>query len=168
MSGRIGIIYGSTTGNTGNIAELIKEKIGNAEIINVTGADERIFESYEVLILGTSTWGIGDLQDDWSDSIENLGHSDLTGKKVAIFGLGDQTCYPDSFVDGMKDLYDKSKSAGAEIIGFTPVDEYEYSVSKAVIDGKFLGLPLDEDSQPDKTNSRLESWISKILNEINR
>ena len=162
---KIAVVYGSTTGNTEAAAEKIKEELGGADLINVSGCNKKILESYDLLVLGTSTWGIGDIQDDWAGVLDVLASAKLSGKKVAIFGLGDQQSYPDSFVDGIGDLYEKAKSAGAEIVGFRSVEGYSFSSEKPVVDGKFAGLPLDEDNEPGKTPERIREWVAQIKQE---
>ncbi len=165
MNMKIAIVYGSTTGNTEAAAEKIREELSDADLINVSQCNRSTLENYDLLVLGTSTWGIGDIQDDWAGALDDLGAANLSGKKVAIFGLGDQQSYSDSFVDGIGDLYKKAKSAGAEIIGFWPTDEYSFSSEKPVIDGEFAGLPLDEDNEPEKTDERIHEWIAQIKQE---
>ena len=61
---KTGIFYGSTTGTTESVARLIAEKLGvsPADVHDVSKLDAALAESYEALILGTSTWGDGELQ----------------------------------------------------------------------------------------------------------
>ena len=117
---------------------------------------------YDLLILGSSTWGLGDLQDDWEVQINNLKKLDLSGKKVAFFGTGDQASYPDTFVDAMGILYDAADETNASLIGAWPVDGYEHTESLAVRNGKFVGLALDEDNQADLTGERITGWVELI------
>jgi flavodoxin I len=109
----IGIFYGSTTGNTEKVANLILQAFGeeNADMYNVDITELSDVEKYKYLIFGVSTWGVSDLQDDFEDFIEILNKVDFTGKKVALFGLGDQSTYTDSFVDAMGILYDRLKES---------------------------------------------------------
>jgi flavodoxin I len=165
MSSKITIFYGSTTGNTKSAAEKIKEQMGEAELVDAADLSKDILESSDILILGTSTWGIGDIQDEWAGSLDILSGASLSGKKAAVFGLGDQYSYTDSFVDGMRDLYDATKQAGAEIIGEWPTDGYTFTTERPVIDDKFVGLALDEDNESDKTDERITKWVSQIKEE---
>ena len=81
---KIGIFYGSSTGNTEIVAEKIKTLFGkDAETINIDSASKEDFEKYDFLVLGTSTWGIGDMQDDWEDFMEVLEEVNLDKKKLA-------------------------------------------------------------------------------------
>jgi flavodoxin I len=165
MSLKIAIVYGSTTGNTESAAEKVKEQIGDASLISAADVNKDILESSDLLILGASTWGIGDVQDDWAGELDVLSGASLAGKKVAIFGLGDQYSYTDSFVDGMRDLYDAAKQAGAEIIGAWPTDGYTFTAERPVLENKFVGLALDEDNESDKTDERIAKWVSQIKEE---
>ena len=94
------------------------------------------------LILGTSTWGAGELQDDWYDGINVLKEADLSGKTVAIFGCGDAESYSDTFCGGMKEIYDAAQ--GANILPGVSTEGYTFDDSEAVVDGKFVGLALDD------------------------
>lgn len=158
---KIGLFYGSTMGNTEGVARIIGKEL-SADIFDVSNASKGDLDSYEMLILGTSTWGLGDLQDDWEGFISELQAVDLTGKTVAIFGLGDAEGYPDTFVDGIGTLYEAVSSQGATVIGSVPVVDYSYDASTAEVDGLFVGLPLDEDNESDKTQARLDAWLVDI------
>jgi flavodoxin I len=163
---KIAIIYGSSTGNTESIAFKIAARIGEgrAEVINVKEITLPQLATYRNLIFGISTWGIGELQGDWKRFLLDLDQADLKGKTIAMFGLGDAESYPDSFVDGMGTVYEVLKSKGCEIIGGVETEDYNFDRSAAVYDGRFIGLPLDEDNESDMTESRIENWLSKILN----
>ena len=65
------VVYGSSTGTCEAIAEKIASKLG-VEAINVTDFNADVVNSHDNLILGTSSWGAGELQDDWYDGIEVL------------------------------------------------------------------------------------------------
>lgn len=161
---QIAIIYGSSTDNTKSIAESIAQKLSGEEVtlLDVANLKAGDLDKYPNLILGTSTWGLGDLQDDWDDYLSNLKNSDLEGKTVAFFGLGDASSYSDTFVDGMGILYETVKDKGCKLIGSFPTDGYDYDDSKAVVDGQFVGVALDEDNESDKTDERLDEWIGSI------
>ncbi|MFV0521395.1 MAG: flavodoxin FldA [Mangrovibacterium sp.] len=158
---KIGIFYGSSTRNTETIAETLAKEL-KAETYDVSAASIAELNACDKLILGTSTLGIGDLQDDWDCFLDTLVNADLNGKTIALFGLGDADGYPDSFVDGMGILYDTIKDKGCIIVGETATDGYEYEESKAEVNGKFVGLVLDEDNQSDKTEARVQAWVTQI------
>jgi len=116
----------------------------------------------EDFILGTSTWGAGELQDDWYDGLKTLQGADLSGKTIAIFGCGDCSSYSDTFVGGMGELYNGIKDSGAKFIGAVDTADYTFDDSEAVIDGKFIGLPLDDINEDDKTDTRIDAWLAAI------
>ena len=88
------VIYGSSTGSCQSIAETIASKLG-VEAVDVANIDDATIASHENLILGTSTWGAGEMQDDWYDGVKTLKSAGLAGKTVALFGCGDSESYPD-------------------------------------------------------------------------
>jgi flavodoxin I len=164
---KIGLFYGTTTGRTRKVAELIQIEFGakSCEIFNIkdTLADDIL--KFDNLIFGTSAWGIGDMQDDWELFIEHLAELDLAGKRIALYGLGDQNEYPGSFADGLGTLY--CRTLGKDnIVGFWPNKGYKYYFSSAEKDGKFVGLVLDEDSQPELTAGRIKSWVAQLKKEF--
>lgn len=108
------VIYGSSTGSCQSIAETIASKLG-VEAVDVANIDDATIASHENLILGTSTWGAGEMQDDWYDGVKTLKSAGLAGKTVALFGCGDSESYPDTFCGGMKELYDAAVEAGATV-----------------------------------------------------
>ena len=117
---------------------------------------------FDCLILGIPTWNIGQLQSDWEEAFEELGEIDLTGKLIAIFGLGDQVDYPKTFVDAMFFLGDKVESQGARLVGGWSTDGYSFEQSWAVKEEHFIGLVLDEHNQADLTQKRVEKWVAQL------
>ena len=160
----IGIFYGSTGGNTEAVAKQIKMALGtdNVHVFDVAESDAGDLNQFSNIILGTSTWGIGDLQEDFEEFLNELDTATLTGKKVAIFGCGDQVNYPDSFVDGIGIIYETIVDKGSEIVGKISTDGYDYDESRAEINGQFIGLPIDEDNQYNLTTERIEKWVEQL------
>lgn len=161
---KIGIFYGSTGGNTENAARQIQQELGadNAQLFDVSNAKIADIEQFTNIILGTSTWGIGDLQDDFEGFLPDLKSADLTGKTVAIFGCGDQDSYADSFVDGMGEIWEVVSEKGCNVIGQTNTSGYSHTESRAEMGGEFVGLALDEDNQPNLTAERIKEWVQNI------
>jgi flavodoxin I len=155
------VVYGSSTGTCEAIAEKIGAKLG-AEVLNVQDLTADIVADNENLILGTSTWGAGELQDDWYDGLRVLQSADLKGKVVALFGCGDCESYGDTFVGGIGELYDGIKDSGARFVGSVSTDGYTFDDSAAVVDGQFVGLPLDDVNEDSKTDGRIDAWIAQI------
>ncbi|HCJ46709.1 MAG TPA: flavodoxin [Prevotella sp.] len=155
------VIYGSSTGTCQSIAQTIAGKLG-VEAIDVTTLTPEVVKAHDNLILGTSTWGAGDMQDDWYDGVKVLKSAGLQGKTVAVFGCGDSASYSDTFCGGLRELSDAAQEAGATVIGSVAASDYTYDDSEAVVDGRFVGLALDDVNEDDKTENRIEAWIADI------
>ncbi len=155
------VIFGSSTGTCEAIADKIGSRLG-AEVLNVQDLTADVVDANDNLILGTSTWGAGELQDDWYDGINVLKSADLSSKTIALFGCGDCESYGDTFVGGIGELYDAIKNSGANFVGAVSTDGYTFDDSAAVVDGQFVGLPLDDVNEDDKTDGRIDAWIAQI------
>lgn len=170
----IGLFYGSTTGATARIAQMVKEMLDEraapgAALVELFDLAELYLEeaaSFDLLICGAPTWNVGQLQRDWERAIDELDALDLTGVRAAVFGLGDQIGYPDTFGDALFFVADRLRSRGAALVGAWPVDGYTFASSWAVEEGRFVGLMLDEDNQPELTALRLRRWVAQILDEL--
>ena len=148
---KIGIFYGKETVKTASIANKIQELFGDSEakMIPVEEAWEKEFEAYDNLIVGGATWFDGELPNYWDIIIPELKSLSLKGKRIAIFGLGDQVNYSENFVDSIGLLTKAFMEAGAMIVGQTSPEGYSFSQSLALKDGKLQGLAIDEDNQPE-------------------
>lgn len=155
------VVFGSSTGTCQAIAEKIAGKLG-ADVVDAASMSEDTIKSHDNLILGTSTWGAGEMQDDWYDGVKTLKSAGLTGKTVAIFGCGDCESYGDTFCGGMKELYDAAVEAGATVLPGVSTDGYTFDDSDAVMDGSFVGLALDDVNEEDKTDERIDAWLETI------
>lgn len=158
------IFYGSSTGNTQRIASLLKEQLGDL-IESVTDIEEASADdmaSAEALILGVSTWDDGQLQEHWEDFFPELDRMDLSGKTVALFGLGDSYGYSGEFVNALGTLYRKVVERGATVVGAWPTDGYDFEESNAVVDGQFVGLVIDEDNEAGLSDDRVARWADSI------
>lgn len=161
---KISIIYGSTTDNTKEAAGKIAEQLNefNPQLKDVAKCNAEDFTDSDFLILGTSTWGLGELQDDWYEMLSNLKTVELSGKSVALFGLGDSSSYSDTFVNGMGELFEFFSGKNCKIVGFVSKNEYVFDDSSAVIDDEFVGLPIDADNESDLTDERIAAWVENI------
>ena len=119
-----------------------------------------------MLILGSSTWGCGDLQDDWYDGVEILKKADLTGKKVALFACGDGESYGDTFCEAMTHIHDALADSGCTFIGKVPTADYTFTSSTAVDGDDFIGLALDDVNESDKSEARIANWAKQIEAEM--
>ena len=161
---KVGIFYGSSTGTTEDVAGRIAKalNVDASDVHNVTDADTAMIEGYDVLVLGSSTWGVGELQDDWYDGIKKFKAANLQGKKVALFGLGDSGSFSDTFCDAMGIIKGELAGAGVTFIGEVPSDDYSFDSSVSVENGNFVGLALDEVNEDYKTDERISRWASSL------
>jgi len=169
---KIGLFYGSSTDNTAMVADVIKEKLsallpGAVELFDIGESEVFDLLNYDYLIIGSSTWNIGELQDDWDIAFEQLEDLDFTGIKVAMFGVGDQFGYSENYCDAIGILGERFREQGAELVGFTNVDDsYDFLESRGVENGRWLGLALDEDNQNELTDDRVSRWVTQLVQEL--
>lgn len=169
---KVGIFFGTDTGNTRKIAKTIAKQLGDivGKPENIKNASVDDLLAYDVLIIGSPTYGEGELPgltagtstESWEEFMPNLSGADFSGKTIALYGLGDQAGYPGNFVDALGMLYDAFADCGATFVGFTSTEGYEFDRSKAVLDDQFVGLVLDEDNQKELTDVRLANWLEDI------
>lgn len=164
---KIALFYGSSSGTTEDIAGRIATKLGidSSDVYNVDSAGVEDTAPYDVLILGSSTWGVGDLQDDWEGFLPKLKKADLSGKSVAIFGTGDSSSYSDSFCDAVGIIYKELQGTGCNFCGAVSTDGYSYDDSVAVVGDTFVGLPLDEVNEDNETDGRIDRWLEQLKTE---
>lgn len=168
----IGIFYGSCGGTTGAAAEKIAAlmEVDEDNVINMEEDYDDVDQllEYDVLILGSSTWGQGDVQRDWVDPLFEIDGDevDFSGKTIALFGAGDCQSHGEHFVSALGKMYDIFHARGAKLIGSFPTDGFTYKASLAIKDGQFCGLPFDDVNESDKTEERIEAWVAKLKSEL--
>ena len=164
---KTGIFFGSSSGTTENIANQIANllSIPATDVYNVATASPADLGKYEVLLLGSSTWGAGDLQDDWDSYLGKLKKLDLSEKTVALFGCGDSASFSDTFCDAIGTIYSDLRNTGCKFIGAVDASGYSFDSSTACIKGMFVGLPLDEMNEDDQTEGRIDQWLASIRKE---
>jgi len=168
-SGRrtIGLFYGSTTGTTAHIAERIRAKmeaLGNVQV-SIYDIGEYLLEdmtSFDCVIIGIPTWDVGQLQSDWEEAYSEIDELDMSGTTIAIYGLGDQVGYPDTFVDAMFLVVDRLRQQGAKVVGAWPRIGYTFNQSWALEGDQFVGLVLDEHTQSEMSEARLDRWLAQV------
>ena len=166
---KVGLFYGSTTGNTAEGAEEIQKALGGSSVVetfDIADVDVADMLNYDYIIVGASTWNTGELQDDWDAVFDDLDGMDFSGKTIAYYGYGDQVGYADNFVDAIGKLEEKITGCGGKTVGMWSTDGYEHEDSLALRGDKFCGLPLDEDNQSDETEDRLAAWTAQIKTEM--
>jgi flavodoxin short chain len=139
------IIYGSTTGNTENVAKQIGKVLtqGGHEIClqDVRNAKvEELGNGYDVTVLGSSTWGDAEieLQEDFAPFFDDMDKADLKGKKVAVFGCGDSSYT--FFCGAVDSLQEKVEAMG----------------------GLIVNDPLKIDGDPGDASGDIDSWAKEI------
>ncbi|TRX64276.1 flavodoxin [Carboxylicivirga sp. M1479] len=170
---KIGIFYGPQLGSVEKVAHVIESKFGadKVELIAVKNISETELNRFDKVIFGMSTIGKTNWDSDYKDTdwdvfatlIEKANWDD---KKVAMYCLGDHVQYPQHFVDALGWVYERLKNTSAEVVGFCSTEGYVYEESEGLKDGHFLGLPVDEDNEADKTAVRVENWINRLVNEF--
>lgn len=171
---KIGIFFGTDSGSTRLIAKMIAKKLGDniaSKPLNVNRINVEDMLIYDALILGTPTYGEGQLPGQstkvatgsWEEFLPQLKENDLAGKVVALYGLGDQDKYKERFADGLFQLYSRLQQCGAKIVGDWSTEGYTFEQSKSVVDGKFVGLVLDQSNQRLLTEERVDAWLEQVV-----
>ena len=168
---KVGLFFGSTTGNTEEIAEKIADELKNqsvdVEIQDVANIEPDALLEHDKLVLASSTWHDGQLQDDWSCIYDDLDSIDFSGKEVGLVGLGDQEGYSDTFLNSIGFLAKTIEDKGGKIIGKWSTEGYEFDESDSLADDNhFYGLALDQENQDDLTDDRIANWVTQIKSEF--
>lgn len=167
----IGIFVGSSGGITLSAAQQLEELFENSQLINMEEDYDGLeqFDEFDVLLIGSSTWGQGDVQRDWVDPLYEMQNEEpnFSGKKVAFFGAGDQESHPEEFVTALGKMKDIFTKLGADTeYGYTSTDGYRYKYSYAEKEGKFCGLAIDNINQEDLTQERVFNWAKQLKKEM--
>ena len=160
----IALIYSYNTQKTANVAKEIKQLYTSNDIteINAEQIDGKTFQSFKYMILGVPTWFDGELPNYWDEFIPELETLDLKGKKIALYGNGDQIGYPENFVDAIGVMAEILEKRGAIIVGETSTKGYSFESSRAIKDAKFLGLAIDFENQSEMNTKRIKDWILEL------
>jgi len=169
----ISLFYGSSTCYTEMAAEKIQRQLQDqhqcqVQLCNVAEVGLPAVIEQQFIIMGIPTWDYGELQEDWEEIWDEIDDLDFSGKKIALFGLGDQLGYPEWFQDAMGYLHDKIQALGGQMIGYWPNQGYTFEASTALTDDRqyFLGLALDEENEFELSESRINDWCQQILREF--
>lgn len=164
---KIGLFYATKADKTTWVAEKIQKEFGKDLVtVPVEEAWQNDFESYDCFIVGVSTWFDGELPTYWDELLPELRTMKLNGKKVAIFGLGDQVRYPANFADGVGILADVFEEVGAIVVGFTSSEGYNFEHSRALREDKWCGLVVDLENQSGQAEKRVKEWCKQIKEEF--
>jgi flavodoxin I len=169
MSIKTAIIYSFHTRKSKKVAEKVIDMYGkeNIQPVNAEELEKEIIEKYDNFILSSPTWFDGELPNYWDEFVPELEEMDLTGKKFAVFGLGDQKEYPENFCDAIGILVEIIEQCGGAVVGHVPVEGYTFESSRAHRDNEFVGLPLDQENQARLTSERVKNWVEKLKKEFN-
>lgn len=170
---KIGIFFGTDSGTTRLMAKKMAKKLGDEvcdKPLNVNRISVDDMLKYDALILGTPSYGEGTVpgiatgvkEGSWQEFMPKLAQVDLSGKRIALYGLGNQDKYPERFADALFDLYSLLKARGAQIVGSWSTEGYEFQQSKAVVDGQFVGLVLDQNNQAMQSEERMDTWLAMV------
>jgi flavodoxin I len=163
------LLYSTTTGNTETAAGYIASATG-LEAVDIGDVDLEAIKECDSLIVGAPTWHTGADSERsgtaWDEFLYgDLTALDLSGKKVAVFGMGDQAGYADNYCDAMDELASCFEKQGATIVGAWPTAGYDHEESKSVRGDNFVGCAFDEDNQPDESEERANKWVEQIKGE---
>ena len=167
---KIAIIYSFNSVKTAKAAEKIKEAFGsdfNIVPVNAEELTEEIYLSFKNMILGVPTWFDGELPNYWDEFLPSVENKNFSGKKLAIFGLGDQKNYSENFCDAIGILADFFEKRGIKLIGRFPLKGFTFENSKAVRNNEFLGLPIDQENLSEITEENIEKWSEILKSEFN-
>jgi len=162
----VAVLYDSMGGNTEQVAGYIADAFG-VKPLNINDVSVDQVKEFDCFVVGAPTWHTDADQErsgtGWDGWLyQELKEIDFDGKKVACFGVGDSVGYADNFVDAMEELHSCFKAQKAEMHGYTDPAGYQHDDSKALIDGVFCGLPLDEDNESEMSEDRCKAWVSKL------
>ena len=162
------IIYSFNTKKTGKVAEKIRENFNDdqVEMVNAEEITEEVFMSFDQIIMGVATWFDGELPNFWDEFVPALEDLDLNGKKIALYGLGDQKGYPENFLDGMGVMAEILEEQGASLVGFTSIEGYEFESSRALRGEMFAGLAIDYENQGSMNTERIAVWVDQLKKEF--
>jgi flavodoxin I len=172
---KVGIFFGTSTGSTGAVADMIKEELGDDadgpfDIETLEGSVQENFGKYPALIVGTPTWNTGADTERSGTGWDEIYYSsmqelNLKGKKVAVFGLGDQESYSENYADATGELHDVFQNLGCQMMGYTSQEGYEHDDSKAIRGDKFCGLLCDMVNQEELSEERVRNWVAQLQSE---
>ena len=164
---KIGIFYGSTTGNTEEVARRIAADLGVvvSDVFDVAKTAPSAVAPFDVLLFGASTWGDGDLQEDMHDFLDGVASMNLSGKKGALFGCGDESM-ADTFCDAVGEMYRMLEPTGIQMIGDFNADGYDFHHSTADTNGHTLGLLIDNVNHSELTEAKIKAWTDELKNQI--
>lgn len=165
---KMGVFVGTAGQTSMQVADVVSKEfnIEAEDVINMEYDFGHINDmlKYDVLFIGSSTWGQGDPHFSWVDVLLDMQHGnfDFSGKTVAFFGAGDCIKHGENFCSALGKLYKAFTELGAQTVGFIPKELYNYEHSLAEIEGQLCGCAIDHFNEADKTPERIEAWIDVL------
>ena len=161
---KVAIIYSKKAAKTSQVVKMIHQNAAwkNIEDIDVENFIQNDLNEYDLLLLGVPSWFDGELPVYWDELVPYIEELNLNGKKVAIFGNGNQVDYPENFGDAVGIMSELVSAVGAKVIGYTSIEGYSFENSKTVDGNQFKGLILDFENQLDKNEQRVKGWLQSI------
>lgn len=166
------LVFGTDTGNTEEAAEKIQAEFSEeghfVELMDVNDCSVDAINDADICIFGVPTWDFGGIQEDWENFQGQLEATNLSGKKVALYGLGDQFGYGDFFIDAVGWLHEIIQPMKADIKGYWPTEGYDFTDSRALSEDRtfFYGLAIDEDQQFEQSDARIKKWVAQLIQEF--
>ena len=166
---KVGIFFGPEGGATEKIAKMIQNELGatNTDLIPIKNSKAEDVDRYENIIFGSSTlgneiWDSRRSKPEWDNFSPELDKINYKGKVFALYGLGDHISYARFFADSMGIIAKRMLLKDAKIVGGCDAKDYEFEQSEAFIDGRFIGLPIDEEFDSEKSQERVKQWVAVI------
>jgi len=141
------IIYGSTTGNTEFLAEVLSQEF-EKEGLEIDRKDasllkeiQNIAQPYDFILLGCSSWGVDEIvfQEDFIQIYQHMNILGIENKKVGVFACGDVSY---------------TYFCGA-------ADEIQRKASN--LKGRAFPLILKVDGFPDESLPQIKEWAQAFI-----
>lgn len=170
MRRKIGLFYSFNSIKIKEVIEVLKGSLNNEfdiHDINIEDANENSLDPFDNLLFGSSTWFDGELPNYWDEFLPSVENKNFSGKKLAVFGLGDQKNYSENFCDAIGILANYFEKRGVKLIGRFPISDFSYESSRAVRNNEFLGLPIDHENLSNRTIENIHKWSETLKTEFN-
>lgn len=155
-------VYASNLGFAEQVARSVCSKLNIEKIEDVQDIEMTELLDYDKIVLVVSTHAEGEIQRDFAAKIDDFQALNLSGKTVALVGLGDGVKHGETFNNAQGQLYDMAKAAGATLVGSSNPADYNYQETQSVRDGVFPGLVIDLENEDHLTAKRIDAWVEQV------
>jgi len=165
----VGIFFASTSGRTESVADRIARHLTplRPEMHRIESSQPVDLLRFDVLILGSPTYGRGQMHHEWLSWKDHVARIDLSEKAVGLFVLGDQRFHGRTFAGAVDHLCDLVQSTGTRPRAQWPTDGY-HAPGLEQRAAPFPGLVVDEINQRRSTEQRVQRWCAQFLLECRR